>query len=137
MSDANRYAELIKSNYMKKNDFNCAETMFRAADEVFSLDLPESALRAASGFGGGMGKEHACGALTGALMALGVLRSSGVAHQDPEFGALRDAFVERFEERFGSLDCAPIKREHRTLLRGCSAVVEIASELLQEILNKE
>jgi C_GCAxxG_C_C family probable redox protein len=135
MSTPNNYADLIKSDYMLRNDFNCAETMLRGADEAFALQLPESALRTAAGFGGGMGRERACGALTGSLMALGALRSAGKSHQDPEFGALRDELVRRFEERFGSLDCSEIKQTHRTEARGCSAVVEMAAEILEEVLE--
>ena len=134
MSESGQYADLIKSDYMLRNDFNCAETMFRAADEVYRLELPEHALRAAAGFGGGLGVERACGALTGALMALGALRAAGVSHQDPEFGAIRDSFVARFRERFGSIDCDAIKKTYRTEERGCSAVVEIAAEIVDELL---
>ena len=59
------YSELVAADYMAKNDYNCAETMLQAANEVYGLGLDERALHAASPFGGGMGRERACGALTG------------------------------------------------------------------------
>lgn len=134
MSPETSYTRLVASDYMLRNDLNCAETMLRGANEAFDLGLPETALRVAAGFGGGMGREGTCGALTGALMALGALRSAGKSHQDPGFGALRDELVRRFEERFGSLECSEIKRAHRTEARGCSAVVEATAEIMDEVL---
>lgn len=128
-------AELVRNDYMIRNDFNCAEAMLRAANEAYDLGLGEQALRVASPFGGGMGYEGSCGALTGGLMALGVLRGTAVAHQDPELGRLRDEFVQRFRERFGSVSCNEIKPVHRTPERGCSSAVEIAAEILEELLS--
>ena len=36
-------------------DYNCAETILRAANDEYQLGLDEAALRLAAGFGGGMG----------------------------------------------------------------------------------
>jgi C_GCAxxG_C_C family probable redox protein len=132
-----RYADLVRDDYMLRNDYNCSETMLVAANEAYGLGLDERALHVASPFGGGMGRERACGALTGALMALGAMRSRDWSHRDDRLGELRDEFVRRFEERFGSLDCAEIKKTHRSETRGCQAVVEIAAGLLQEILDED
>ena len=101
------YKEMIASGYMRANDYNCAEAMLNAANEAYRLGLDEKAVRVACPFGGGMGKEATCGALTGGLMVLGVLYASGHAHGDEKFAAIRDRFVAEFEERFGSIDCAP------------------------------
>ena len=128
------YSDLVRDDYMARNDYNCSETMLVAANEAYQLRLDERALHVASPFGGGMGVERACGALTGSLMALGFMRSSDWAHRDARLGELRDEFVRRFTERFGSLDCSQIKKTHRTETRGCQAVVEIAAELLEQLL---
>ncbi len=132
-----RYSDLMADDYMLKNDYNCAEAMLRAANEAYDLGLSEEALRAASPFGGGMGREDACGALTGALMVLGVLRCSGKQHQDPRLGELRDELVRRFEERFGSIECRRIKATHRDAERGCSPVTEVTAEILETVVAKE
>ncbi len=132
-----RYSDLMADDYMLKNDYNCAEAMLRAANEAYDLGLSEQALRAASPFGGGMGREGVCGALTGALMALGVLRCSGKQHQDPRLGELRDELVRRFEERFGSTECRCLKATHRDPVRGCSPITEGAAEILETVLAEE
>ena len=132
-----RYYELISDDYMLRNDYNCAETMLVGANEAYEIGLDTKALHAASAFGGGMGRERACGAMTGALMALGCMRSRDWAHKDERLGELRDEFVRKFESRFGSLDCAAIKQTHRSDTRGCQAVVEIAASLVEEVLVRE
>lgn len=64
---------------------------------------------AASGFGGGMGRQqYVCGALTGAIMALGL--HGGQTIQDPKKIAdvLRPKvsdLVQGFTESFGSAEC--------------------------------
>ena len=130
------YAKLMHDDFMLRNDYNCAEAMLIAANEAYELDLDERSLRIASPFGGGMGCEHACGALTGGLMVLGCMRGQTVSHQDPRLAALRDAYVQSFRERFGSVDCAAIKPAHRSETRGCAPVVETAAVLLEEILSR-
>ncbi len=69
-------------------------------------------LRIAAGFGGGMGRQgKMCGAVTGALMVLGLQ----LAAPDPDakarvYAAVRD-LCQRFTDRFDALDC--------TALLGC------------------
>lgn len=131
------YSRLVANDYMHRNDFNCAETMLHAANEAYEIGLSEQTMRVASPFGGGMGHEGACGAMTGALMALGAMRGNGKSHQDPRLGELRDEFVRRFEGRFGSTLCATIKARYRDPVKNCQVVVEGAAEILEEVMAEE
>lgn len=128
------YSDLVASDYMGKHDLNCAETMLYSANEHFDLDLSENALKSAAPFGGGMGREKACGAATGALMALGCLFATDRSHRDPRIGEIRDEFLRRFEDAFGSLDCRDIKLTHRNEERGCKPVVELAATVLESVV---
>jgi C_GCAxxG_C_C family probable redox protein len=127
------YTDIVASGYMAKNDFNCAETMLGAANEAFELGLDERALKVACPFGGGMGVERACGALTGALMALGVRFAVDRIHRDPRMTAIRDEFVTAFTERFGSTECAFIRERFEDPENGCLAIVTGAAEILDRI----
>ena len=51
---------------------------------AYKLGLDKEALKLASAFGGGMGIEDKCGALTGALMVLGKLFVKEKAHERTE-----------------------------------------------------
>ena len=86
--------------------FNCAQT-------IFSLFAPElgieekTALKIASGFGGGMTRAKTCGAVTGAYMVIGL--KHGHDSSDPEEKAktkmLIQKFNKEFEKKHGTLIC--------------------------------
>ena len=66
MTDREQTArELFKSNY------NCAQSVFGAFCGDFGLE-DHTALKIASGFGGGIRHGEVCGAVSGAVMAIGL-----------------------------------------------------------------
>jgi C_GCAxxG_C_C family probable redox protein len=78
--------------------------------EVFELE-GERLWTAASGFGGGIGRvQLVCGALTGAVIALGLIEGQDMAEVGPK--TVSDPvrpkviqLIDGFEERFGATDC--------------------------------
>lgn len=88
--------------------YNCAQAVLSAYAADLGLN-EEASLRIAAPFGGGMGREgEVCGALTGALMALG-LTFGPVMPTDSEDKDLRAAIsrsvIEAFRERCGAIRC--------------------------------
>ncbi|MDR0917009.1 MAG: C-GCAxxG-C-C family protein [Oscillospiraceae bacterium] len=87
--------------------FNCAQAVFAAFAEDYGTD-EETALRIATGFGGGVRRGEICGAATGAVMAIGAAhghsqRGDIAAKQE---GAERTReFLREFERRNGCLRC--------------------------------
>ena len=67
--------ELAKSYH--KSGCNCAQAVLLAFSEELGLSK-ENAAKIALPFGGGMARGETCGALTGALMALGLTESGSV-----------------------------------------------------------
>ena len=67
--------------------YNCAQAVFCAFRDQTGLGL-EAAARLASSFGGGIGRlREVCGAVSGALLALGMLRG----YDDPQDAAAKAA----------------------------------------------
>ena len=95
------------------NDYNCAEALLRAINDVYHLNLSEDALKLAAGFGGGMGCEKACGALTGAVAAMGPLLVTGKAHDLQGFGKVCADWVACFVQELGDDQCGPLKAMYR------------------------
>lgn len=99
-----------------REGFNCAQSVFNTYAGELGI-APDIALRVANGFGGGIGrKQEVCGAVTGAIMALGLLHGRG-EHDGPEktdrlYVEVR-ALIDAFTERHGTICC-------RDLLSGCS-----------------
>jgi C_GCAxxG_C_C family probable redox protein len=90
------------------NSFNCSQSVLVAFAPELGISINDS-LKVACAFGGGMGKQQlTCGAVTGALMALGL--KYGKAMEDNE-GKKQDTYVltrqfcEKFKEQFGALNC--------------------------------
>ncbi|MFH0785866.1 MAG: C-GCAxxG-C-C family protein [Pseudomonadota bacterium] len=87
----------------------CSESVIISAAKHMNIDwdhLPAIATGLGGGFGG-MGST--CGALTGAVLALGLSHGRNKPDQDPFVcGALVQKLAEGFKERFGSVDCIDI-----------------------------
>ena len=66
----------LRRYYLEK-DYNCAETILRAANEEYHLGLNEDSFRLVSGFGGGMGCGGTCGALSSAMAVISMLQRKG------------------------------------------------------------
>lgn len=90
------------------NGNNCAQSVLLAfADDLgYSKEL---ALKIAAGFGGGMGKEQGtCGAVTGAIMVLGILKGEKASDNDElklkSYGAVKE-LIRKFSDDFQSTSC--------------------------------
>lgn len=133
-----------------KSGFNCAQSTFSPYAEAMGLDQ-ESALKIASGFGGGMGRmAGACGVVSGAIMALGLkYATADAADQETKerMYALTREFAAKFTERQGSIVCKDLlgydistpeghaqATEQNLFATRCVDLVKAAAELLEEML---
>jgi C_GCAxxG_C_C family probable redox protein len=95
--------------------YNCAQAVLYAYGPDLGLDA-ETALKVATGFGGGMGgRGETCGAVTGGVLALGLKYGRGAQQDrsvaDVAYQKTQDLMA-AFERAHGSCCC-------RTLLGGC------------------
>jgi C_GCAxxG_C_C family probable redox protein len=117
--------------------YNCAEAILRSGCRRWNIELDEKSLLAASGFGTGMNIESSCGALTGGIMVLSLLFTTEKAANSPELKRICSEFLNRFAERYGSTICSELKAKYRKEDTKCRGVVEMAAELLEEIVERE
>ena len=133
--------------------YNCSQAVFCAFCDETGLRV-EDAAKLSSSFGGGMGRlREVCGTVSGALLALGMLRG----YSDPQDPAAKAAhyrlvqeYARRFRERNGSIVCRELLKdvpvstggapEPRTpafyARRPCLRLVGEAAAILDEILNE-
>jgi len=130
-------SDLVNDGYMEKKDLNCAETMLYGANKVYKLGLDPQALKVAAGFGGGMGIEATCGALTGAVMVLGRIFAKEKGHDTPRLKELCAQFLEEYRRQMGYIDCKPLKDRYRTEDLECRKVVLKAAEILEQLIAGE
>lgn len=132
-----------------ENGYACSQAVLSTLAPKLGLD-EETAFKISSAFGGGMAHHgEVCGAVTGALMALG-LKFSSATKDNAEI--VRDASQElmrRFEAEKGSLRCRELlgyrlivpeeraqARESGVFQHRCPFFVEHATKLAREMIER-
>lgn len=128
--------------------FNCSQAVFSAHASQLGID-DEAALKLASPFGGGVAHQgNVCGAVTGALMALGLARGNAAADKKDETYRIAEDFLKRFRERHGTLLCRELighdisspdglqnARDTGVFKSICPGLVKDAAELVDQLFN--
>lgn len=131
-----------------KKGFNCAQAVLASFSDLTGLSDAES-FNIGGGFGGGAQTGELCGAITGAVMTLGLLHP--ISKDDPiggkrRTGKLAREFQARFAEQFGPLRCAdllktkvlPVGSAKEMGLTGrCDILIVTAVELVEQMLQEE
>lgn len=128
--------------------FNCSQAVLGAFAEEYGFS-EEQALKAALCFSAGMRKGEVCGAVSGAIMVLG-LKCSSAGKNEAESRQLgyqkTNEFLEKFKEENTSYVCREIlgcdlsaeegrkyANEHQLFTTICPKMVESAVKLLEEM----
>ena len=129
------------ARYFYKGGLNCAESTLRCLieegiiDPPAELGLPPGRERTVSGPFPVSASRKKCASSRSLLLCFG--------SREPSAAAVRE-FLRRFEETFGSLTCRELQavyvKEHALksegMYRSCTAFVEKAVELAQDILGR-
>ncbi len=133
-----------------KEGFSCSQAVAAVFAEEHGLPI-ETALRIAQGFGGGMARlGETCGAVTGAIMIIGLkhgrTRPEDAAAKERTYALVGELF-RRFRSRHGALPCRDLLgcdmgtvegrkiaddgKLHETL---CPLLIASAVDILEDIL---
>lgn len=115
-----------KAVLMFNKGFNCSQTVMSAFCEELGLGR-ELALKVSCGFGGGMRQGEVCGAVTGALMVLG-LKYGQSTLEDKDSKERTYMIVKEFSNRFRNINNSIICKE----LLGCDLSFEEARKYASE-----
>jgi C_GCAxxG_C_C family probable redox protein len=131
---------------------NCSQAVLGAYTDEHGLS-PGLALRIACGFGGGIGRlGHTCGAVAGAVMAIGLVASNadpGGAANKMRIYSLVQSFMEQFEARHRTTVCRELIGCDIGTAQGyeeatasgvfvtlCPEYVRSAAQILEELLDR-
>ncbi|MDO5582075.1 MAG: C-GCAxxG-C-C family protein [Planctomycetia bacterium] len=137
------------------NGANCAQAVFGAYCEECGLSR-ESALKIASGFGGGMARmREVCGAVSGMILAANMIKGYSDLNdkkaKDDHYKRIRH-LADSFRQETGSIVCRdllnlssgqtdPPVSEERTAVyykkRPCAELVALAARILAEEIERE
>jgi len=124
-------------NELREQGYNCAQCCLASCSDLTGLDR-RTALAVAGGFGGGLRVGEVCGALSGAVMALGLCcphTSPNSPDEKAKVGALSAEACERFKGEFGALTCRELVEKYGGK-EMCPRFIEYSSELVFEIIEK-
>ena len=133
------------------NNFNCSQAVFTAFAGDFGID-EKTALMLGTSFGGGARNGEICGAVSGALLVLGLK----YGHYDAEDNEQKSRayeiavdYTKRFKEKNGSVVCRDLLgydltvpedkvfiKEKNLFRTVCSEMVKSAVLILEEVLNE-
>jgi len=129
--------------------FLCSQAILSVYGEEEGLER-ELALKLATGLGGGMGRTaHTCGAVTGAILVIGLKKGpvsvNDVAAKEETYYLVRE-FLNRFQKDNGSVVCRELLEcdigtpdgyrqacEDKLFEKICPRLVESAVEILEEM----
>jgi C_GCAxxG_C_C family probable redox protein len=140
-----------KAIHLFNSNFNCSQSLLAAFSDASALD-ESTALKVASGFGGGLGHSGGtCGALTGAVMAMGLhcgtADSTDTTTKQQVYRKV-SRLIEEYKLRTGSTICRDLlgfdlstaEGQHIAKQPGafdrCDDFVRIAAEILEEMLSE-
>ena len=85
-----------------KEGYNCAESIVKAINEEKELNIP---VAIASPLGSGMTVGTTCGAITGALMALGAVKGREISEKLNETRKFTKEVMNKLREKYGTFEC--------------------------------
>jgi C_GCAxxG_C_C family probable redox protein len=132
-----------------KEGFNCAQSVFAVVAPQYGIPR-ETAFKIASPFGGGIAHRGGiCGAVTGALLALGLAHGAATPAEKEATYRLANEFMRRFEERHGSVTCRDLlgcdistpegsqaAKDRNVFAEICFPLVKDAAAILSEMLEE-
>lgn len=126
--------------------FSCAQSIFAAYSSIFGVD-EKTALKIASAFGGGIARMgNICGAVSGALMVIGLKFGPD---KEQAYSVARK-FVEEFKAANGSILCKELlgydisteeglqkARQEKVFKSVCPRYLKDSSQILEELLGSQ
>jgi C_GCAxxG_C_C family probable redox protein len=142
--------EVKQAVEMFNEGYSCSQAIVAAYSDRFGLDR-NTALKIASGLGGGVGRTgNICGAVTGAILILGLkFGSTNPKDKNAKYATYKKVrdFCEDFKTQAGSLIChellgfdfmtqeGALKAALPGAFEHCPGYVQIAAELLESMLK--
>lgn len=129
-----------KARVLHEQGFSCAQAVLGALSDLTGLD-DATAMAVAGGFGAGCGVGELCGALSGAVMAIGLAdpHTDGADQEKKaEVRALARKCIRSFEEQYGCVTCRELvgKAKKRACPEYITRCTVLAGQIIEEHKEK-
>lgn len=127
--------DIIQKYYFEKN-YNCAETVLRAANEYYGLELHDRDMIMVGAYGAGIQSGNTCGAVLSAAAVLSLKYVESKAHESEDIRPVIQKMLRKFNTQYGSILCKDIKPQSFKPEYRCLKTVEMACDILEETIHE-
>ena len=128
------------STYYFDGNYNCAESLLRAANDYYKLELHDRDMKLVAGFGAGMQTGNTCGALLSAISVLSMKYVEKKAHESADIKPVTELLTSKVLDRLNSIECNKIKplmfKPEIRCLNTVNSICDALEETFSEYDNK-
>lgn len=150
-SHDNKDQQIQSTGWLLKEGCRCSQAVLGAFCEKLGMDK-KVAMKISTGFAGGISRQGGlCGAVTGAIMVLGLkfgqAKAEDIGAKELTYYVVQE-FTDQFKSRNGSINCTDLMscdlstpegskyfRDEKLNEKVCKRLVEDAEEILKELLD--
>ena len=125
--------DLLPKYYFEQN-YNCAETILRAANEYYNLKLHDRDMILVGAYGAGIQSGNTCGAVLSAAAVLSMKYVEAKAHESEDIRPVVVKLMRKFNEKYGSTLCKDIKPQSFKPEYRCRETINTACDILEETI---
>lgn len=119
--------------YLEQN-YNCAESVLRAANEYYDLQLDDHAMIMVGAYGAGIQTGNTCGAILAGVAVLSLKYVPAKAHESADIKPITTKFIREFNAKFGGIRCTEIKPKSFQPEIRCLRTVEFVCDTLEKVI---
>lgn len=119
--------------YLEQN-YNCAESVIRAANEYYGLGLDEKAMIMTGVYGAGIQTGNTCGAILSGAAVLSLKYVPAKAHESEDIKPVTTKFIREFNQIYGGIRCTEIKPKSFKTEYRCLKTVECVCDTLEKVI---
>ncbi len=125
--------DLLPKYYFDQN-YNCAETILRAANEYYDLGLHDKDMILVGAYGAGIQSGNTCGAVLSVAAVLSLKYVEAKAHESEDIRPVVQKMMRKFNEKYGSILCKDIKPQSFKPEYRCQMTIETSCDILEETI---
>ena len=125
--------DLLPKYYFEQN-YNCAETILRAANEYYDLGLHDKDMILVGAYGAGIQSGNTCGAVLSVAAVLSLKYVEAKAHESEDIRPVVQKMMRKFNEKYGSILCKDIKPQSFKPEYRCQMTIETSCDILEETI---
>ena len=126
----------IYAKYYFDGNYNCAETILRAANEYYGLGLHDRDMIMVGAYGAGIQCGNTCGAVLSAVAVLSMKYVEAKAHESEDIRPVVMKLMRKFQEKYGSTLCKDIKPQSFKPEYRCKMTIEASLDILEETIEE-